>query len=76
MKASVGAFTVFMEASMEDMEAVEASMEASMKEIEAVEASMKYMEDMKASTEATSTGASTKAFPKASMEATSTKSSI
>ena len=73
VKASVEAFTASMEASTEYMEAMEASMEASMEAMEAVEASMEDMEDMKASTEVTSTGASTKAFTKASMEVTSTK---
>ena len=59
MKASVEAFTACMEASMEDVEAMEASMEAS------TVASMEDMEDMKSSTEVTSTGASTKASTKA-----------
>ena len=71
MKASVEAFTAFMEASMEAMEAVEASMEA----MEAVEASMEDIEYMKASTEVTSTGASTKASTKAYMEVTYMKAS-
>ena len=41
-----------------------------------VEASMEDMEDMKASTEVTSTGAFKKASTKGSMEVTSTKSSM
>eukprot|EP00904_Undaria_pinnatifida_P007399 jgi/Undpi1/378/HiC_scaffold_1.g00374.m1 len=54
MKDSVEAFTTFMEASMEAIDAVEASIE--------------YVEDMKASTEITSTGASTKASMEDFME--------
>ena len=70
MKTSVEAFTVFMEASMEDMEAsmdailaVEASIHSMKDFMEAsvdapTEASMADMEDMKASSEVTSTKAS------------------
>ena len=80
MKTSVEAFTAFMEASMEDMEAsmdaiiaVEASihsmkdlMKASVKA--PTEASMADMEDVKASSEVPSTGASTKASMEAFVE--------
>ena len=55
---------------MEDIEAFAEVMEAFMDA--SVEASMEDMEDMKASTDVPSTGASTKAF----MEVTSTKSSM
>ena len=62
----------FMEASIEDVEDMESSMEDSMEAIEAVEASIQEMEDTKASTKVTFTGASTKA----SMDVNSTKGSM
>ena len=49
VNASVKAFTAPMEASTEDMEAMEASMNASREIMEAVKASMEDMEDMKVS---------------------------
>ena len=57
---------------MEVMGAFANDMEAFM-EATSTEASMEDMEDMKASTDVTSTGASTKASTKASMEVTSMK---
>ena len=75
VKASVEAFITCVEAPMEDMEAMEASIESSMEAMEAVHASMEDMGGMKASTEVTSTGASTKASTEVTFTGASTNAS-